>query len=150
PKGLPTGDWVRVLEHSTAQNNELRYYFYDEKGQAIRTRKTNHLGGYSQADVTLDFGGKPLYALTTHKRTDACDLRTIKDSYEYTEQGRIDKHLHQISQSATELLSKAGYDGLGNVSFRRIGGNDIIGKQSLQKVDYSYNIRGWLTGVNDV
>jgi len=31
-----------------------------------------------------------------------------------------------------------------------VGGNDVTGTVGLQKIDYSYNIRGWLKSINDI
>ena len=31
-----------------------------------------------------------------------------------------------------------------------MGGNDVTGTVGLQKIDYSYNIRGWLKSINDI
>ena len=42
------------------------------------------------------------------------------------------------------------YDALGQLIRKSVGGSDVSGVSSLQKVDYRYTIRGWLTAINDV
>jgi RHS repeat-associated protein len=47
-------------------------------------------------------------------------------------------------------LTQNEYDELGQLIRKRVAGTDVIGEASLQKVDYLYNIRGWLTNINHV
>ncbi|QAA81966.1 hypothetical protein EI546_09630 [Aequorivita sp. H23M31] len=39
---------------------------------------------------------------------------------------------------------------MGQLSQKKVGGADLSGSSALQKVDYKYNSRGWLTDINDV
>ena len=45
-------------------------------------------------------------------------------------------------------MSKNTYDELGRLITKGVGGTDITGATCLQKVDYAYNIRGWLKEIN--
>jgi hypothetical protein len=36
------------------------------------------------------------------------------------------------------------------IDTKSISGTDISGQTSFQKVDYIYNIRGWLQSINDI
>lgn len=148
-KGLPTGSWVRALKKSL-KIGETNTILYDTKGRAIRVYKKNYLGGYTQVDSNLDFAGVPQYVITTHKRlTGDTELKTT-DTFSYTPQGRLSAHTHQIGAGAIELLSKNEYNEIGQLITKRVGDTDITGATSLQKIDYTYNIRGWLTAINDV
>ncbi|WP_350291583.1 DUF6443 domain-containing protein [uncultured Croceitalea sp.] len=54
--------------------------------------------------------------------------------------------------SATELIVYNKYDELGQLQAKKVGGipsNDYGSTTGLQTVDYTYNVRGWLTGIND-
>jgi hypothetical protein len=53
------------------------------------------------------------------------------------------------SLNGTNLIQNE-YDDLGQLIRKSVGGTDISGAASLQKIDYNYNIRGWLTNINDV
>jgi RHS repeat-associated protein len=149
PKGLPTGSWTRVLEASTLFKNQNSYTLYDYKARAIRTMTLNHLGGYTQVDSKLDFVGKPEYTLTTHKRLSASAVLTIKDMFTYSAQDRLLLHKQKINALPEELIACNTYNELGQLTSKKVGGWDVTGNISLQKVDYSYNIRGWLKGIND-
>lgn len=149
-KGLTTGSWVRVLDSPTNTNAEVSYTIYDYKYRPIHTKTTNHLGGYTKVDMHLDWAGKTLYTLTKHKRTNADIELAIKDVFEYSSQDKLVLHKQQINSLPEQLISKNTYDELGQLISKNVGGTDITGATSLQNVDYSYNIRGWLKTINDV
>ncbi|MEO7173904.1 RHS repeat-associated core domain-containing protein [Flavobacterium sp.] len=151
PKGLPTVSWVRVPETTTLYKAETNYILYDNKARAVRNFSNNYLGGFTQVDSQLQtMTGRVNYTLTTHKRVSASTIVTIRDDYSYTNQDRLYTHTHKIDLNPTQLLVKNDYDELGKIITKRVGGTDTTGATSLQKVDYSYNIRGWLLGINNV
>jgi RHS repeat-associated protein len=41
------------------------------------------------------------------------------------------------------------YDELGQLISKRVGSTDLTGNTPFQKVDYAYNVRGWLKAIND-
>ena len=49
---------------------------------------------------------------------------------------------HQVGTQAEELLTDNTYNEIGQLSSKKVGNN-------IQQMDYSYNIRGWMTGIND-
>ena len=110
---------------------------------------SNYLGGYTQIDSKLDFSGKALYTLTSHKRTTSDTELTTKDTFTYSAQDRLLTHTQQINGGLEQLIASNTYDELGQLTSKKVGGNDSTGAIGLQKVDYNYNIRGWLKGIND-
>jgi RHS repeat-associated protein len=102
-------------------------------------------------NIKLDFLGKKIYTVTRHKRSSSSQEIKTTERYKYTNQDRLLTHTHQIGDSGQEqLLSYNGYDPLGKLISKKVGGTDTSGNSYLQKVDYSYNIRGWLTGINSI
>jgi RHS repeat-associated protein len=152
PKGLPTGSWVRILQSSTKTNAEKSYTLYDKKSRPVRQYLTNYLGGYTYTDSKLDFIGKTLYTITNHRKDPSSIEYVTKEAFTYSDQDRLLTHTHQIISHGipAQLLSNNEYDELGQLIRKSVGGSDLNGKLSLQKVDYSYNIRGWLKSINDV
>ncbi|TRX34732.1 DUF6443 domain-containing protein, partial [Flavobacterium restrictum] len=151
PKGLPTGSWVRVLTTQASTTAESSCILYDAKARPVRTFATNYLGGYTQIDSNLEpFSGRLNYTETRHKRLSTDTELYTKDSYTYTAQDRIATHTHQIGTGTPQLLAANTYDELGQLIAKKVGGTDVTGATGLQKVDYTYNIRGWLTGINDI
>ncbi|MFV8354993.1 DUF6443 domain-containing protein [Flavobacterium sp. XS1P32] len=143
PKGLPTGSWTRVLQQSTQYANELAYSLYDLKGRPIRSYTSNFLGGYTYIDSKLDFIGKPEYTTTYHKRLSSDSELSTKEVFTYSPQGRLLSQTHQIGTAVPELIVSNVYDELGQLKAKEVGAK-------TQRIDYSYNIRGWLTEINKV
>ena len=150
PKGLPTGSWIRVIETTTSTAGELAYILYDYKARPIRTWSSNYLGGYTQQDAKFDFSGKTLYTVLEHKRTASSSAISIREDFTYSDQDRLLTHTHKIGSRATELLTMNSYDELGQLISKRTGGTDLTGGSPLQKIDYSYTVRGWLKEINKV
>jgi len=147
-KGLATGSWTRVLTSETEYLGNQSVVFYDSKSRPIRNYEKNYLGGNTHTDTRIDFSGKTLYTVTEHKREGSDTPTRIREDFTYTAQDRLLTHTHQINGGAVELLSKKEYDPLGQLIRKSVGGSDVSGAGALQKVDYRYNIRGWLTGIN--
>jgi len=149
-KGLATGSWTRVLNLTGSPIiGERSYTLYDVKGRAIRSYTLNHLGGFTQNDMQLDFTGQVLSTITTHQRSVTDATVTTNEYFEYTEQGRLRNHYHQINNGDMERLTTNDYDNLGQLIAKDVGGAQSM-ETGLQKVNYAYNIRGWLTTINTV
>ncbi|MGC4040324.1 MAG: RHS repeat-associated core domain-containing protein [Flavobacterium sp.] len=149
PKALPTGSWARVLENPSVIRGQFSHVFYDMKGRPIRNTNQNYLGGFTNTDTTLDFIGKTLFTVTTHKRESTSEETEVTETYEYTPQDRLERHNHQISEggSPMENLGINTYDNLGQLVAKQIGNGS---HSPLQIVNYKYNIRGWLKQINDI
>lgn len=150
PKGLQTGTWLRIPDLSASATGELSYSLYDSKDRAIRSKTINYLGGYTTIDSKFDFSGKVIYSVTRHSRAGVGEIY-IKDSYTYSDQDRMIKHTHQVGENGIpQLLAKNEYDELGRLIVKRTGGTDLSGTNPLQKIDYTYNIKGWLKEINKI
>ncbi|MFH7012395.1 DUF6443 domain-containing protein [Flavobacterium sp. FlaQc-52] len=148
--GLPTGSWNRVPTTATETFNEITYFIYDAKGRVIKNRLTNYLGGYTQTTNKLDFDGTPIYTITSHRKTALESIVSTREEFTYTQQDRLLSHTHKIGSGTAQLMTHNSYNELGQLTRKNVGGTDATGIAALQKIDYSYNIRGWLTGINNV
>ncbi|MGN7812047.1 DUF6443 domain-containing protein [Flavobacterium sp. 22659] len=142
-KGLASGSWTRALNLSTETQGETAVTLYDDKARPVRAYLQNHLGGYTYTDTKLDFSGKTQYSITRHKRTAADAEFTVKDAFTYSAQDRLMTQTHQINNGPVELIADNTYDELGQLISKKVGNN-------AQNINYTYNIRGWLTGINNV
>lgn len=152
PKGQLTGKWTRVLNLTTTTHptrKEVSHLFYDEKGRAVSTFVRNHENSlaYTQTDVTYDFEGKVMETNTLHKRTNGESGVTIKNTYGYSDQGRLLTNSHKVGANTEQLLAQNTYDEIGRLIQKKTGNT---ANNPLQKTDYRYNVRGWLTHINDV
>nr|WP_315248587.1 DUF6443 domain-containing protein [uncultured Flavobacterium sp.] len=151
-KGLPTASWARVPTTSTASLGETTATFYDAKARPVRIYTTNHLGGYTYTDSKLDsFSGQLQYSITGHKRAASDVELTTKDVFTYSAQDRLLTQTHQIIKGTytgpVELIASNTYDQLGQLVSKKTGNTQAL---PTQKIDYTYNIRGWLTGINNM
>ena len=143
-KGLPVASFVKNIEDNGWTKT---YTYYDQKARPIGTHSDNYLGGYTRTSTKLKFSGKPEYTLTYHKKADRSDVTTIKETFEYDNQERVTKHWHQVNSTGNnELLAENIYNEIGQLQSKKVGGNSST---PLQNVDYSYNIRGWMTQINN-
>ncbi|WP_374175088.1 DUF6443 domain-containing protein [Flavobacterium tructae] len=147
-KGLATAFWIRTLSTSNLNSGETKAIFYDVKARPIRNYLQNYLGGYTYTDNKLDpFSGQLQYSITKHKRTASDAELTTKESFTYSAQERLLTQTHQINGGLIELITNNTYDELGNLIYKKTGNTVEL---PTQKVDYKYNIRGWLTNINDI
>jgi hypothetical protein len=146
-KGLATGSWTRIATKATETKGETSYILYDYKYRPIRSYTTNYLGGYTCTDSKLDsFSGQLQYTVQKHKRTAANTELTVKEAFTYSAQDRLLTHTHQINGGAVQLLAENTYDELGQLVSKKVGNSSAA---PLQKVDYAYNIRGWMKSINN-
>ncbi|RRQ46200.1 DUF6443 domain-containing protein [Chryseobacterium sp. SC28] len=143
PKGLPTASYINNVENNGWTKN---YVWYDTKGRIIGLHTINHLGGYTKTQNLLDFAGVPKKTNTYHKRRNADTELVIQEEFEYDNQNRLLTHTHEVvGKTSKELLVENHYNEIGQLDWKKVGG---VSGSYLQKVDLSYNIRGWMTGIN--
>ncbi|MGV0752007.1 DUF6443 domain-containing protein [Empedobacter brevis] len=149
-KGLPTLSVVRSLE--TRENNqwnfEHNYTFYDNKYlRAVKNHKINYLGGSTIVESELDFRGKATKVVTTHKRLENNFPVKTTEIFSYDKFERLIRHTHQINTGKVEVLTQNSYNNIGQLTSKKVGNTTA---SPYQTVDYQYNIRGWLTQINDI
>lgn len=143
-QGMPTASYVKNVEDD---NWTKTYFYYDFRGRTVGTHSVNHLGGYTGTESQLDFSGTPKMTVTRHKRLDTDVERVITETFEYDSQNRLLVHKHQVDNNAVEYLTQNKYNELSQVESKKVGG--IAAASPLQQIDYKYNIRGWMTRIND-
>lgn len=143
-KSLPLASYVKNIEDDNWTKN---YTWYDTKGRAFGSHSINHLGGYTKTESELDFSGTPKMATTRHKRLDSDTERVITENFTYDHQNRLLTHTHQVDNNPVEYLAQNKYNELSQLKTKKVGGE--ISGNGLQTVDYLYNIRGWMTQVNN-
>lgn len=142
-KSLPTASYVRNIENESWTKT---YSYYDKKGRTISTHSLNHLGGYTKTESFLKFSGAPDYTLVEHRRTADGAKVNIRETFEYDHQERMVRHWHQLNDGAKELLAENLYNDLGQLRTKNVG--NTVGSP-IQGVKYAYNIRGWITKLNE-
>jgi RHS repeat-associated protein len=142
-KSLPTGSKIRVLGTSNWITNVS---YYDAKGRPIYNySKNDYLATVNTVKSQLDFPGKTTETTATHTRNSV--TTTIIDTFLYDQAGRLLSQKQKVNAQNQEVIAENNYDNLGQLTSKGVGGK--INQSRLQNVDYTYNIRGWLKGIND-
>ena len=147
--GFPARPFYRVRGQVTAAKTRVlgssdwlqTVTFYDDRYRALQTQSQHHLGGTDVATTRYSFGGQALATHRVHRKANAADLVT-RQSFRYDHAGRLLATSQQINQEAEEPLAQNTYNELGQLQSKVLG-------NKLQQADYRYNIRGWLTHLND-
>jgi RHS repeat-associated protein len=145
PRGQVTGTRTKVLGSSTWLNATN---YYDDRYHAIQLRHDLYdgsNGGKETVSSNYDFTGK----LTDNRqyRTFGSDIIYYEKYYTYDHAGRLINLDQQIYNGSFITISQMTYNELGQL--KRKGLHSIDNSTPVQTVDYTYNIRGWLSGIND-
>ncbi|MBX2969586.1 MAG: hypothetical protein KF803_09445 [Cyclobacteriaceae bacterium] len=141
-KGHTTGSKVRMLGGDNRWLNSVTHY--DKKYRPIQVITENHLGGILRTITQFDFVGKVL----KEQLYNAHASLTIQNRYTYDHAGRLLTTHHQVNSQPEVLMASNKYNELGQLIEKNIHSTDN-GTTFLQSVDYRYNIKGWLTNINN-
>ena len=75
-----TASYLKNVEND---NWTKTFTYYDSRGRIIATKSTNHLGGYTNKDLLLDFTGEIEKSITYHKRLRTDTEKIITETFEY-------------------------------------------------------------------
>ncbi|MCA6069226.1 DUF6443 domain-containing protein [Chryseobacterium sp. RG1] len=144
-KSLALASYVKNIEDDNWTKN---YTYYDIRGRVIASHSINHLGGYTQTESKLDFTGLAQQTITRHKRLSSDTERVIDENFTYDLQNRLVKHTHKVDNNPQEeILAQNTYNEISQLTSKLVGGTNV--GSGLQEVNYEYNIRGWMTKIND-
>lgn len=145
-KGLAVASFTNVLGTTTWNKN---YTYYDSKYiLPIAYNSTNYLGGNTNIASKLDFKGKILETLTKQKYLFTSKELTIKEVFDYYENELLKSQTHQVNNGPIEYITQNSYNEINQLTTKKVGNS--IASTPLQTVDYKYNIRGWMTDINNV
>jgi RHS repeat-associated protein len=157
-KGLITGGKVRVLTDPNNLNSGgwiESVNYYDDKRRLIQTQATNYKGGLDIVTNLYDFSGNVLCNYIDHHLPGGMPAQTtVKTDMLYDNVGRLLKVWKTINDELDkkELISSSEYNEMGQRKRRELGrkrdGSAIDIGEALETQDYTYNVRGWLKGIN--
>ena len=145
--GLPACTKVRILG---TDQWLVTVTYYDNKARVIQVVTDNINGGKDVISNRYDFSGKLLssYMYHTNPRSTATPQTTMLTMNVYDHGGRVKTSRKRLNDNAEleRLVSDNDYDELGQLKSKKLGmkGTD----PQLETLNYEYNIRGWLKGIN--
>jgi RHS repeat-associated protein len=145
--GLVTRTRTRVLGVAAGAVGEwlTTTTFYDDQARPIQLRSLNARGGEDIVTNQLDFAGKLLKSYAVHTGPNHSAL-PIAQNLSYDAAGRVLEVRQQVDAEPTPVLIAANtYNELGQLVRKTLSPATAL----QQQVDYTYNPRGWLQGVNE-
>ncbi|MBR8534941.1 RHS repeat-associated core domain-containing protein [Carboxylicivirga sediminis] len=145
-KGLVTGTATKVLDEPDIL---MVTTYYDDKYRPIQVRRDLYEAGEETVSTQFDFVGK---TLQTRQAVTFNSVTTTTDKhYAYDHAGRLLTVKQQIagdSSNGLVTLAAHSYNELGELVDKQLHQQDGMSGY-LQSVDYRYNIRGWLSSINN-
>lgn len=142
PRGQLTGTLTKVLDGGNTYLKTVSYY--DERGRLVQGVGDNFVGGTDRVSNVYDFVGRVKQTQLVH--TTAQESHTIAEEFDYDHEGRLLAHYHKLDNGPKVQMSQHDYNAIGELTEKNL---HHASAGFLQSVDYRYNIRGWLTHINN-
>ena len=149
---------LRVRSEHTKDGNTvvtLERFTYDHVGRLLeQTQCVGDQGlGYDCGTASGGGGSANLQISNTTVNTDRVATNSITVSPVTTLNGTATLSINPNAGGGgtgipEELIVRNTYDELGQLDYKEVGG-EATASTALQTVDYEYNVRGWLEGIND-
>jgi RHS repeat-associated protein len=140
-RGMVTGSMTNVIGTPTLFLYAVN--FFDDRGRTIQTESTNYSLAIDTVSSQYNFSGSALRKLVAHgKVNNGAQGHLVSTKMDYDQALRLRHIWKNIDNAASDqLIDSIQYDELGRLNAKYIG-------NALDSLVYSYNIRGWLTGIN--
>ncbi len=118
--------------------------YYDDEYQVIQTTGENHMGGLDIISNKYDFSGQVVE--TKHEHSTPNAAHTIAKKMDYDHAGRLLEVKMSVDNGAEQVIEHNIYNEIGQLATKNIHQTNT--NEYLLQNNLSYNIRGWLTGLN--
>ncbi len=147
-KSMITLSKTYILDHRNDINPEylLTVNYYDKYGRTIQTIADNHLGGKDILSNKYNFAGELLETKQQHSVSGSPEI-VINRIMQYDRAGRLLKTFEQINDEDTIEITDLTYNEKSELESKKLHSAD--GTNFLQEINYEYNIRGWMTYINN-
>ncbi len=160
--GLATGTKVRTLDDPNDLSKGIwlsTASFYDDRLRVIQANADNYRGGTDIVTNRYDFTGKLLNTYLVHNNpavdpANATATTRVRTSMRYDHAGRLLESWKTINDDNAKraLIAINEYDEMGQLKNKKLGkqknNSGVYLSTEVGNFDYSYNIRGWLKGIN--
>lgn len=147
-RGYLTGSRVKVLDASNPVQWEISTTFYDEDGQPIQSQSNDHMGGTDLLNLVYDFAGNVIHSQQVHASPGQPTIQVL-NHMSFDKMGRLLRVDQKNNADQPVILSTNTYNELSQLIDKKVH-SLTNGASFLQSMDYRYNVRGWLTSVNNI
>ncbi len=148
--GLPTVTKVRVIEDPqdlTKGSWLSTIHYYDDKGRVAQTIANNYNGGTDKMSFLYNFNSAIVCTNQYHQNPKVSGNPTIvKTNLDYDHAGRLLAITKTIDGGTPQVVVENEYDELCKLKTKKLGKKSS--GNYMETLDYTYNIRGWLQGIN--
>jgi RHS repeat-associated protein len=140
---LLTGTKTVVLNGATTPTELVTVNFYNDRGLLLQTHAQNNKGGWNIITNSYDFINQKLGTYTEINNPQATDNAKIKtiETFSYNQAGNITSKGHSLNNLGV-VTTNYGFDELQRLT------NIKFPNSTNFSVEYNYNVRGWVTGIN--
>ncbi|GET34235.1 hypothetical protein PbJCM13498_30980 [Prolixibacter bellariivorans] len=149
-KGQVTGVREKVLDDNELTTDGIWLVtttYYDDRYRVIETLRDLYpqsSGNYEVTSSEYDFTGDVLQSKTVQSFEG--NNNTVLETYSYDHRGRMTQVKYKLNDNPEIILSSMEYNELGQLERKTLNGAPGAG---VQELNYAYNIRGWLSQIND-
>ena len=140
--GQVTGGMVKVLNDGIWLKNIT---YFDDYHRILQAIVENNLGGRDRTTNVYDFQGKITASTTTYD--EGGTTTSVARTFDYDHANRLKSTTYSLNGATPTTIVANNYNEIGLLEQKQLGLDS--GGSPLQNVDYQYNIRGWLTHIND-
>jgi len=138
-RGVITGTKKIILNSSTYLYSVT---LFDDHTRPIQTSATNYSGGTDVSTMQYGFSGKLLRTHIAHQKSGSNpQSHTLLTKYNYDQAGRVLSVTKNLDGTTDKIISQDSYNELGQLKTKVFG-------NGIETQNYSYNMRGWLLGIN--
>ena len=166
--GVVTGGKTLVMDGAATPKYLTSSVFFDEEGRGIQVQSDNIKTGVDIISTQFHFDGRALSKSETHNGTGTVYTNfNILTKYKFDKIGRVVGIGKKINNAARTYITSpnistaqedddAGYkitaaykyNELGRMIKKTLSPTGGTGGTALETIDYTYSMRGWLTGIN--
>jgi len=151
-RGMPTSSKIAILKNDAATPTAYlnAHTFYDQFRRVLHSRRDNHLGGEDKVWSNYNFVGWLKQTKRIHQTNIVGQVttKTINERWEYDHIGRELQYYQEVEGDQSEkLVCEKAYNERDELITKKLG--ETTPNNFLQTVNYTYNIRKWLTSIND-
>jgi RHS repeat-associated protein len=120
------------------------------KNRIVQTQTDNYKNGTDILTTRYDFTNHPITTYQVHNNAAAGQTVKTKTNKLYDQAGRLlqVKETLNDEDNTKRFLARNSYDELGQLAHKREGQKGQRDTTTMEVQDNTYNIRGWLTGIN--
>jgi len=138
-RGAMTGNKILVLGTS---NYLYNVSFFDTRGRVIQSQQYNYTGGTDVSTTQYNFRNNVLRNLLVHVKSGTnAQTHKVLTKYEYAHTGKLLSMIKNIDSTGDKTIEQNTYAETGLLKTTILGNN-------IYTENFSYNIRGMITGIN--